>query len=148
MLPLQVRQKHREQPDQREETANAKNILDTRVIRELAHERRTDTSNAKGEAEEEAGNQPHFAWHEFLGENDDGRKSRGENDPDDCGEDDGRREPDIRKDQCERGDAENRKPNDVLAAEAIAEWAADDGTGGYGEQKNEKIDLCLLDRAA
>ena len=51
----------------------------------------------------------------------------------------------MRQDEGERRHAEDRKPDHILAAEAIAQRSAKDGSGGHREEEDEQHDLGMLD---
>ena len=61
---------------------------------------------------------------------------------------DGGGQPDVRQDQRERQDAQDRRPDHVFAAEAIADRAADHRAGGDRGEEDEEQDLRVLHRHA
>jgi hypothetical protein len=82
----------------------------------------------------------------MLSVDEDCRKGRSKDDADDDPENTGPEKAGIRQKQGERKHPENGPPDDEFAAEAVADWPADDGACGDSAKENEKVDLGTLHR--
>ena len=122
------------------------NVVDARVVGQPAQQRGADARRAKGQSEEQAGDQPHVARHQFLGVDDDCRESRRQNHPDETGEHDGHGQADMRQQQRERRHAEDGNPNHELAADPVAHRPADDRARRHGKEKGKQGPLRTLHR--
>src|SRR5207249_4589501 len=98
----------------------------------------TDTAEAEGEPEEDAGDHADASGHQLLREDDYGREGGRQDEPDQDDEDVGPRQVGIRQRQRERQAAEDREPDHRLGAEAIAEQAAEDEAGGGRAEEQEQ----------
>ena len=105
----------------------------------------SDAAHAEGKSEEKSGDHADAAGDEFLGVDEDGGKRRGDDEADDDGEDPGPEEVGIRQEQGEGQDAEDGAPDNVFAAEAIADGATEEGAGGGGSEEGEEVQLRALD---
>src|SRR5205814_9988003 len=70
----------------------------------------------------------------------------GHDQADDHAEDDGTEKIEERQKQSKRQNAEDGNPDDVFAPDSVAHRAADDGARGHGAEKNEKMELSVLQR--
>ena len=120
-------------------------MADAGMVGELAQDGGADASHAKSESEEKPGDQSHFSGQQLLRVYQDGGKGRGEDDPDEYGQDSRPEKIGKWQQQGEGGYSENGEPDDVLAADAVADRAADEGAGGDGEKEQEEQQLGVLD---
>ncbi|CAM2158991.1 hypothetical protein PT2222_50047 [Paraburkholderia tropica] len=141
LLPFDVGQEHRENADQRQERADLVDERDAGGIRELAEHGRADAAETEREAEEQARDHAHLARNQFLRVDEDRRERRGQHDADDHREHAGPEQVRVGQQQRERRDAQDRTPDHVLAADAVADRAADDRARGHGGEEHEQVHL-------
>src|SRR5471030_1702590 len=141
---VEVGEERREDADDGEERADLIYEAEAGSIGERAQEGRADAAHAEREAEEETGDGSYSAGHQFLGIDQDRRKGRGQNQADYGAEDAGPKKVGIGQRQGEREHAEDGAPDDVLAADTVANGAADDGPGGNRAQEDEQMHLRAL----
>ena len=92
------------------------------------------------------GDQADPARHQLLRVDHDRRERRGQDQADDHGQHRGPEQVGVRQQQRERQDAEDRAPDHVLAAEAIADRPAEDRAGGDRAEEHEQVELRGLHR--
>ena len=90
--------------------------------------------------------QTDFPRNQLLRVNQDGGKGRGENDPDDHGENAGPEKVGVRERERKRRDTEDRNPDDQFASVTIADRSAEDRPERDGKEEKEQVQLCALDR--
>src|ERR1700744_5064253 len=112
-------------------------MVDAGAVGEAAEDGRADAAHAKGQAEEQAGDEADLTGDQFLGIDEDGGEGRGEDKAYKDREDGSPEEVGIGEEEGEGGDPEDRQPDDVFAAEAVPDGAADQCAGGDGEQEDE-----------
>ena len=119
---------------------------DAGMVGELAEHGGAKAADAECDAEEHARDQSEAVRHQFLREHDDRRRRRREDEADEncqhgaCGK------AGIGQRQRERQRPENGEPDDVFAAEAIAERPAEERTRCVGGKEDEEIELGCLHR--
>src|SRR5688572_25621191 len=144
----EVRQQGREEADQREVGANVEDKRKAAAIGEGAEEGGAEAAQAEGEAEKEAGHRADFAGDEFLSVNENGGKGGGQDEADYCTQHGAPEESGVGEREGERRHAEDRNPDDRFAADAIAHGSAEEGAGGNGGEKNEEMQLRVLNGEA
>ncbi|GCC42489.1 hypothetical protein chiPu_0026807, partial [Chiloscyllium punctatum] len=143
-----LRQEHREQADRRQECAELIDEGDRGVVGKLAKHRGAQPADAERDAEEHAGDHAEAMRHQFLREHDDRRRRRRDDQADHDRQHRAGEQPGIGQRQRERQRAEDREPDHVFAAEAIAERATDERAGSVRGKEDEQIELCRLRRDA
>ena len=133
-----------EDAERGEERADVVDEVDAGVVGKLAQKCGADTAQAEGQAEEESGDGADFSGDEILSVDEDSGKGGSKDNADDDAENAGPKKAGIGQKHGERKHAENGPPNDEFAAEAIADWPADDGACGDSAKENEKVDLGAL----
>jgi len=118
--------------------------VDAGVVGKLAQQCGADTAQAEGQSEEESGDCADFSGDEILSVDEDSGKGGSKDDADDDAENAGPKKAGIGQKHGERKHAENGPPNDEFAAEAVADWPADDGACGNSTEKNKKVELGAL----
>ena len=81
------------------------------------------------------------AGHQLLRVHHDGREGRGQDQADRHGEHAGPEQVRVRQQQREGQHAEDRNPDHVLAAQPVAERAAEDAAGRHRGQEHEQVQL-------
>src|SRR5579863_389863 len=142
---LEGRQEGCEQTQKRQERAEMEHVSDARVVRQLTENGGSETPHAKGKTEEKPGDKTDLSRDQFLCVDEDRGKSRRENDADTKREDAGPEKIGIRQQEGERRHAQNREPDDILAAEAVSCVAADQRACRYGKKKKEEEQLRSAD---
>src|SRR6202049_208142 len=127
--------------EQRQIRANAIDEFDSMPVGESAEHGRADAADPEGESEEQAGDGADLAGHQLLGEYHDGGECRGQNQPDDETQGAGPLKIDERQENREGSHAQYRDPDDPLAADAVADGAAEQGPERHRDKKSEQIDL-------
>ena len=115
-------------------------------VGEPADQHRTDAAHAEGEAEEQAGDHADPARQQLLGVDDDRREGRGHGQADQHRQHIGPEQVDERQRQAQRQDTQDRDPQDRLAADPVADRAADQRADRHGTQEQEQVDLGTADR--
>src|SRR3984957_10738427 len=141
-----IRQKSGDGPEQRQERAHAIHEIDTVHVGQTPQDGSADASHSESEAEEQSGHRADFARHELLREHEDGRERGRQDQSDDETQDPGPQQIDIRQQHREGGDAQDGKPDDALAAHAIADRSAEERTESGGEEEIEQVQLGRLHR--
>jgi hypothetical protein len=134
-------QEAREQAKQGQEGAEVEHISDSRVVRQPAENGGPEATHAKGKTEEKPGYKTNLTRNQFLGIDKDCGKGRCEDDADTEREDGGPEKISVRQQEGERRYAQNREPDDILAAEAVARVPANQRACSYGKKKKEKKHL-------
>src|ERR1700676_4491814 len=140
----EVRQERGEDADGGEERAKVIDEVDTIPVGQLAQEGCSDSPQTESEPEKEPGDHADSSGNQILGVDQNRGKRRSQNQADDDGENGGPEQIDVRQEQAERQNAQNRDPDYVAAADAVAHRPADDGSGSHGSEKNEEMNLCVL----
>src|SRR5208337_536483 len=138
---LDIGQEAGDEADQGEEGAQPVYVLDAAAVGHASQHGGSDASHPEGEAEEEPRDQPHPAGQELLRVYEDRGESRGQHQPYDDRQDGGPEEIRVGKGQGEGSHAQDRTPDHVLAAVAVAYGAADQGAGGDRELEEEEVEL-------
>ena len=138
------RQQRGDRAQQRQEGAQAINEFDAVAVGNGSEHRRTDAAHAEGEAEEQSGHRADPAGQEFLRINDDGGKGRRQDEADADAQNRGPVQADVGQRHGQRRDAEDREPDDALAAHAVPDGSADQRADRGGEQEQEQIQLRRL----
>ena len=134
-----IRQKAGEQSQEGQEGTEVEDVVDACFVGKAAQDSGADAAHAKGQSEEEPGDEPHFSRHQFLRIDEDGGEGGGEDEADDDAEDCGPGQVGVGQDEGEGQDSEDADPDDVLAAVAVSDRAADEGSGGdCGEEEEEE----------
>ena len=141
---MHLRQEHREQPERRQERAELIDESDAGVIGKPAEHGGAKSADAEGDAEEHAGDHPETVRHQFLREHDDRRRRRRKDQADEYGQHRASDQAGIGQRQRERQRAEDREPDDIFAAETIAERPAEERADRVGGKKDEEIELRCL----
>ena len=102
---------------------------------------RAEPAHAKGKSIKQTGDHANLARQQFLCIHQYRGECGGEDHADENGEDTRPEKIYMGQEQREGSRAENGKPDHVFPSEPVAQWAAQDGAGRYGKQKNEEIDL-------
>ena len=118
------------------------------MVGELAEHRGAEAADAEGDAEEHARDQPEAVRHQFLREHDDRRRRGRQDQANEHGQHRAAKQAGIGQCQRERQRAEDRKPDDIFTAEAVAERSAEEGAGRVGGEEDEQIKLRALRRYA
>src|SRR5258708_6598174 len=143
-----LRQEYREQADRRQKGADLIDERNAAMVGDLAQHGGAEAADAERKSEENAGNHSEAVRHQFLREHDD-RGSRGRNNkPDEHRQHRAGEQPGMGQRQRERQRAENREPDYVFAAEAIAQRATEEGPGRVRGEEHEQIELRGLGRDA
>ena len=111
------------------------------MVSEHPEQRRADPAEAEHQAEEYPGDHAHIARHQFLGKHHDGRECRGDDKADDHAEYGGPEQVDVGQGQGERCGAEDREPDDFLAADLVADRATGKGAHGHRAEEQEQVHL-------
>ena len=135
-----------EDAERGKERADVVHEVDAGVVGKLAEKRGADAAQTEGQSEEQSGNGTDFGGDEILSVDEDSGKGGGKDDADDDTKNAGPEKARIGQKQGERKYAENGPPDDEFAAEAVADWSADDSTCGDSGEENEKVDLGALHR--
>jgi len=115
------------------------------LVRELPEKRCPDSAQPESEPKEKAGNTADISRQEFLCVDQNRGKRRGEDDADKNAEDARPKQIDVRQNQTEGENAKNGAPDDVLAADFVADGSADESPGGDGAKKKEEMQLGIVD---
>src|SRR5262249_27953308 len=107
-----------------------------------------ESADAEGKSEKQSGDEADAPREQFLGEDENRRERRRQNQSNDDAQDRRPEERRVRQEQRERQDAEDRNPNHQFSPEAIANGAADERAGGDGAEKNKQVHLRTLHRDA
>src|SRR5205823_12535055 len=89
-----------------------------------------------------------LAGYELRRVNENGGGGRGEDEPDDRAQDRAPEEICVRKSEGERRHAEDRHPNDSLAADAVTDRSAEKCAGGNSGEEDEDMQLRVPHREA
>src|ERR1700678_274985 len=143
-----LRQEACEEADRRQERADLIDELDAGAIGEQAENGGTESGHPEREAEEHPGDRTDLARQQLLRVHHDRRERRGEDQADHHRERAGPEQVGVRQQQRERQRAQDRKPDDVLAAEAVTKRTADDRPHGYRGDEHEQVELRDLHRHA
>ena len=140
---MQVRQEHGQQADRRQIGAQVVDVFDAAGIGQFAEQRGTEAAHAERETEEQAGDHADLARQQFLRVDQDRRERGRQDQSDDHAEHTGPEQVDVRQQQRERQHAEDRYPDHVLAAEAVADRSADQRAERDRAEKVEKY-ICAF----
>ena len=147
---LYLRKKDCKQADHRQKRAYVIDELDAGAVCYYAEHGGAYAAHSESEAEEQARNHADAAWHQLLGIDQDRRECRREHEANYDAENNCRRQADVGQRQCKRQDAEDRTPDDRLAAESVPNRAANDCSGrcrGQGRRTDRLAPSELADRS-
>ncbi|MNF80875.1 hypothetical protein D3C84_631280 [compost metagenome] len=107
----------------------------------MPQQRRANPAKTKHQTEEYTGNHPDIARHQFLGIHNNRRERRGEDEADDHAENTGPEQVDMRQQQREWRDAEDREPDHRLTPDLVADRPTEEGPRRHRAEKQEQVQL-------
>jgi len=145
---IEIRQKRRQQPDERQVGAQPVDELDAGRVGEPAERGRSEAAHAEREAEEDAANRPDPAGDELLRVHEDRGERRREDQSDRYGQDAGPEQVGERQREGEREHAEDGSPDHPLRADPIADRPAENRPRGDRAKEHEQVQLRARHRDA